>query len=136
MEGPMTMGKKLIILTALVLVAVGCSRVTDSSGDNSLFAEFDNGLNLKVSLPSEEQQSPNTIEISFVLPRDGSFELLILNATGYTVNEYRGNSEAGTVRVEWDMTNKEGVSIHPGIFVFEINAGSYQARDVEVILEV
>ncbi len=123
------MMKYNVILLMLILL-IGCSNQPTNNEILSL-EEYDDGLNLKV-IPSLTTSSYN---ITFDLPKAGDFELIMMNATGYTVKAWGGFVEAGTHSLDWDLTNNKGKSVKEGIYIYELSFDKYSSRKVIVLRE-
>ncbi len=132
MESTIMKVRILIIVLLASFCLVSCSGI--NSSDESLFHEFDDGLSFKITVSEDVFQSEQSVEITFALPSAGGYVLEILNATGYNVRAFSGTGGPGRVMVVWDLTNSDGKPVDPAIYIFEIAAGAFRARDVEVIM--
>lgn len=83
--------------------------------------------------PSEFRLYPNypnpfnTITaITYDLPEEGYVELMVFNIRGEKITTLRrGNQEAGSYRLNWDGTNRNGEMVSSGIYFLRVVSGSY-----------
>jgi hypothetical protein len=80
------------------------------------------------------QNYPNpfnpTTTISFGLPTASQYTITVYNVTGQIVSTINGQSDAGTVSVEFDASN-----LSSGIYFYNVEAGSYSATKKMVLVK-
>jgi len=123
--------KYKVLLLLILALFIGCSNQPTNDGMISL-EEIDGGMNLKVT-PSTALQSGYVI--NFTVPTSGEYNLVILNATGYTVRSWNASVSAGNQSITWNLTNDDDRVVKPGIYIFEVAVSEGFARQVEVIRE-
>jgi len=117
-------------IALLVFIAVSCSERGNAPTNNTPLTEYDEGLNLKVSTTT--MPMPVT-EITFSIPKAGSYHLNVLNVTGYTIRSWGGTTSAGQVGVTWDYTNKDGKPVDVGLYIYVLEAGGLTARKLDLL---
>jgi hypothetical protein len=63
--------------------------------------------------------NPTTV-ISFDLPKPSNYNLTIFNVLGQVVDEFSGQSDAGTVEISWDASSKAS-----GVYFYKVIAGDF-----------
>ncbi|MBU8932530.1 MAG: hypothetical protein KOO62_00845 [candidate division Zixibacteria bacterium] len=119
----------VLLLTLLALLVVGCSEHDTGPTGSDPLAEYDEGLNLKVT----SQTETNNILIGFSMPAPGSYTLSVLNVTGYTIRSWQGTTSAGQIQIAWDGTNKDGKPVDVGLYIYELEAADLTARQVDLL---
>ena len=73
--------------------------------------------------------------ISYDLSEDGFVELSVYNMRGEKVTTLiKGNQEAGSYRLNWDGTNRNGEIVSSGIYFLRIASGSYSRTSKMVFI--
>ena len=104
----------------------------DYSGNTELHCPV-SAIPIAKATPSEFRLYPNypnpfnpVTTISYDLPEDGYIELSIYNMRGEKVTTLlKGNQEAGSYRMNWNGTNRNGEIVSSGIYFLRIVSGSY-----------
>jgi hypothetical protein len=98
---------------------------------------YDGAVVKATELPADyslNQNYPNpfnpTTTISFNLPTNSEYTLTVYNVTGQQVEEFAGESEAGTVSIEFDASY-----LASGIYFYKLNAGDFSATKKMVLLK-
>ena len=79
--------------------------------------------------------NPSTV-IEFSLPQAAEVEILVFNVHGQLVKSLqKGSLEAGTHKVEWNGRDENGWQVSNGMFIVEMNAGSFHARRKMIMLK-
>ncbi len=68
--------------------------------------------------------------ISFDVPTECEYELVILNVLGQAVTSFEGHAEPGVVEVRWDAT-----SYASGVYLYRLTAGSFTVTKKMVLLK-
>ncbi|MCP4685727.1 MAG: T9SS type A sorting domain-containing protein [bacterium] len=68
--------------------------------------------------------------LSFDIPTECEYELVILNVLGQTVTSFEGHAEPGVVEVSWDATPYAS-----GVYLYRLTAGSFAATRKMVLLK-
>ena len=74
-----------------------------------------------------------TIELS--VPYQTAWSLTVYNISGQAVKVFNGNSQAGTVTVEWDGRNEIGESVASGIYFYRFDADSFSNTKKMILLK-
>jgi hypothetical protein len=102
------------------------------------FLDIDKGqLPLVFSL---EQNYPNpfnpTTNISYSIPSDNQVEVNIYNVRGEKVKTLtNGFQTSGYKTIKWDATNEQGQPVSAGLYVYSIQAGSYNQKRKMLLLK-
>jgi len=102
-----------------------------------------NALNASVkNLPTSymlAQNAPNpfnpSTKIAFTMPVSSDYSIAIYNVAGQLVNQYNGHSEAGTVEVTWDGTDRNHTSVASGIYFYKATANNFSATKKMVLMK-
>lgn len=86
------------------------------------------------------QNYPNpfnmTTRINYVLPEAGEIEITIFNITGQRVrNLVKKSQTAGTYAITWDGLDNQGNQVGSGIYMYQIQAGHFQATKKIIFLK-
>ncbi len=85
------------------------------------------------------QNYPNpfnpTTTIELALPVATDWSLSIYNINGSLVNRFTGSNEAGTVKVEWDGTGSSGGQVASGVYIYRLDAGSFNDTKKMILLK-
>ncbi|MBU4445300.1 MAG: T9SS type A sorting domain-containing protein [Candidatus Marinimicrobia bacterium] len=104
----------------------------DYSGNTELHGP-ESATPMKKAAPKEFRLYPNypnpfnpVTTISYDLPDDGLVELTVYNMRGEKVATLmQGKQEAGSYRLNWDGTDRNGEMVASGIYFLRIASGSY-----------
>jgi len=117
-----------LVFTLGLLLLLSCSSPTDTDSAPA-------GFSMKIAdANSDTQTCPSTV-ISISIPTPENVSLWINSATGYHIktlidDEYM---QAGSIEVEWDLTNDNGDSILDGFYIYELKAGPYESGIIRYI---
>jgi hypothetical protein len=79
--------------------------------------------------------NPSTV-INYQLPMSSDVRLVIYSATGRVVRQLVSDEmPAGMHRVVWDGTDKNGVRVASGVYVYRIVAGEFVAQRKLVLMK-
>ncbi len=112
------------------------AEVVDYQGRPYKVAGEESGLPTGFAL---NQNYPNpfnpTTTISFRLPQSTEWRLEIFNITGSLVREYQGSSETGTVTVQWDGRNTDGLPVASGVYLYRLEATNFSDSKKMILLK-
>jgi hypothetical protein len=84
------------------------------------------------------QNRPNPVnkvaELSFTLPRSGSYRLKIYNISGQLIRTLDGKGEAGQNKVTWNGLDNSGRKAANGVYLYNLNAFGNSATKKMVVL--
>jgi len=113
---------------SIIIVLPSPSAVLDDNGPGGTPGRF-----------SLSQNYPNPFNAGTVLPfqlqRESRWTLVVLNILGQPVRGFSGTDGPGPIRVVWDGTNENGVSVPTGIYFYRLNAGGVAETRKMILLK-
>jgi hypothetical protein len=73
--------------------------------------------------------------LSLNLPVASDWSIRIYNVAGQLVKDFSGYSEAGTVNVVWNSTDRNGTRVASGIYFYKAEAGQFSATKKMVLMK-
>ena len=85
-----------------------------------------------------EQNVPNPFRdatvIGYALPEASEARLEIFDAQGRLVRRFTERAAAGRHTLAWDLRDRSGRRVAPGLYAYRLRAGSFEARRKLVVM--